>query len=156
MRLALLIGRRYAPYSKWLGTAFAGLPDPDGLGSGLAEAMTGARRGSRTGLPTPRRALQCAVPGLRLDTSLRPCLFGRPVGLLWEENPFKCGHPSKHLDHRKSRASRRALPSHGPTAICQIPVPRCERQLKCPAEDQVVGVRMQLFESFTGAWKLES
>lgn len=40
MRLALLIGRRYAPYSKWLGTAFAGLPDPDGLGSSLAEAMT--------------------------------------------------------------------------------------------------------------------
>ena len=40
MRLALLIGRRYAPYSKWLGTAFAGLPDPDGLRSSLAEAMT--------------------------------------------------------------------------------------------------------------------
>ena len=39
MRLALLIGRRYAPYSKWLGTAFAALPDPDGLGSSLVEAI---------------------------------------------------------------------------------------------------------------------
>ena len=38
-RLALLIGRTYAPYSKWPGTAFADLPDPDGLGSVLAEAM---------------------------------------------------------------------------------------------------------------------
>jgi len=39
MRLALLIARKYAPYSKWLGTAFADLPDPDGLGFSLAEAM---------------------------------------------------------------------------------------------------------------------
>jgi hypothetical protein len=31
MRLALLLERRYAPYDKWLGTAFAALPDPDGL-----------------------------------------------------------------------------------------------------------------------------
>jgi hypothetical protein len=38
MRLTLLMGRRYAPYSKWLGTVFAGLPNPDGLGSSLAEA----------------------------------------------------------------------------------------------------------------------
>ena len=39
MRLALLLGRRYAPYGKWLGTAFSRLPDPDGLGGHLAEAM---------------------------------------------------------------------------------------------------------------------
>jgi hypothetical protein len=28
MRLCLLLARRYPPYSKWLGTAFAALPDP--------------------------------------------------------------------------------------------------------------------------------
>jgi hypothetical protein len=31
MRLALLLERRYAPYGKWLGSAFAALDNPDGL-----------------------------------------------------------------------------------------------------------------------------
>lgn len=31
MRLALLLGRRYAPYGKWTGTAFSRLPHPDEL-----------------------------------------------------------------------------------------------------------------------------
>ena len=39
MRLALLIARRYAPYSKWLGTAFARLNHPDGLDRLLADAV---------------------------------------------------------------------------------------------------------------------
>ena len=39
MRLALLIARRYAPYSKWLGTAFARLDHPDGLDRFLADAV---------------------------------------------------------------------------------------------------------------------
>src|SRR4051812_16033827 len=39
MRLALLIARRYAPYSKWLGTAFARLDHPDGLDRFLADAL---------------------------------------------------------------------------------------------------------------------
>jgi hypothetical protein len=39
MRLALLLTRRYAPYSKWLGTAFSHLPDPDGLADHLAGAV---------------------------------------------------------------------------------------------------------------------
>ncbi|HEV7210316.1 MAG TPA: DUF4037 domain-containing protein [Blastococcus sp.] len=44
MRLALLLDRRYAPYSKWLGTAFAALPHRDGLPESLARALaaTGA------------------------------------------------------------------------------------------------------------------
>ncbi len=41
MRLALLQARSYAPYQKWLGTAFAALPDPDGLGVRLAAAARG-------------------------------------------------------------------------------------------------------------------
>jgi hypothetical protein len=39
MRLALLIARRYAPYPKWLGTAFARLDHPDGLDRFLLDAV---------------------------------------------------------------------------------------------------------------------
>ncbi|MEU8223246.1 DUF4037 domain-containing protein [Kribbella sp. NPDC048915] len=39
MRLALLQARTYAPYSKWLGTAFARLGHPDGLDVALADAI---------------------------------------------------------------------------------------------------------------------
>jgi hypothetical protein len=39
IHLALLIARRYAPYAKWLGTAFARLPHPDGLDHQLAAAL---------------------------------------------------------------------------------------------------------------------
>lgn len=39
MRLALLLARRYAPYSKWLGTAFAGLDHADGLDQALRRAL---------------------------------------------------------------------------------------------------------------------
>ncbi len=39
MRLALLVARRYAPYSKWLGTAFARLDHPDSLDRFLAAAV---------------------------------------------------------------------------------------------------------------------
>lgn len=39
MRLALLQARAYAPYSKWLGSAFTRLPDPEGLGALLTEAV---------------------------------------------------------------------------------------------------------------------
>jgi hypothetical protein len=39
MRLAMLQARTYAPYSKWLGTAFARLGHPDGLDVALADAV---------------------------------------------------------------------------------------------------------------------
>ncbi|MGW6196842.1 DUF4037 domain-containing protein [Kribbella sp. NPDC055110] len=39
MRLTLLQARTYAPYSKWLGTAFARLGHPDGLDVALAGAL---------------------------------------------------------------------------------------------------------------------
>ncbi|HEY8719037.1 DUF4037 domain-containing protein [Pengzhenrongella sp.] len=86
MRLALLMGRRYAPYSKWLGTAFARLPDPDGLGSRLAESMA-------AGTPTAREAalgrayqllgerFNALSSNTRLDTSLRP-FHDRPALVL--------------------------------------------------------------------------
>ncbi|MBO3737329.1 DUF4037 domain-containing protein [Actinoplanes flavus] len=42
MRLVLLMNRRYPPYSKWLGTAFARLPGVDGLRTALTAALTAA------------------------------------------------------------------------------------------------------------------
>lgn len=39
MRLALLLGRSYAPYQKWLGTAFTRREHPDGLPERLGEAL---------------------------------------------------------------------------------------------------------------------
>jgi hypothetical protein len=86
MRLALLIGRRYAPYSKWLGKAFAGLPDPDGLGPSLAEAMAADTMMARE--EALGRAYQLLgerfndlSPDTRLDTSLRP-FHDRPALVL--------------------------------------------------------------------------
>ena len=42
MRLALMLDRRYAPYTKWLGTAFARMSHPDGLPRHLADALHAA------------------------------------------------------------------------------------------------------------------
>jgi hypothetical protein len=39
MRLVLLMGRRYPPYSKWLGSTFARLPETAALGSSLRAAL---------------------------------------------------------------------------------------------------------------------
>jgi hypothetical protein len=47
MRLSLLLERRYAPYDKWLGTAFASLADPDGLPGHLRRALAATRPGGR-------------------------------------------------------------------------------------------------------------
>lgn len=47
MRLALLLERRYAPYQKWLGTAFAQAPCDDRLPEHLAAAVHAPDVGSR-------------------------------------------------------------------------------------------------------------
>jgi Domain of unknown function (DUF4037) len=47
MRLVLLMHRRYPPYSKWLGTAFASLPGTSELAASLAAAISGGSWRSR-------------------------------------------------------------------------------------------------------------
>jgi Domain of unknown function (DUF4037) len=72
MRLALLLDRRYAPYGKWLGSAFAALDNRDGLdlGGDLGAAFeTIARRFNAAGLTDP------------VDPTLRP-FHGRPALVL--------------------------------------------------------------------------
>lgn len=43
MRLCLLLGRRFPPYSKWLGTAFAALPEAQEIATALDEALDGSQ-----------------------------------------------------------------------------------------------------------------
>lgn len=81
MRLALLLERRYPPYSKWLGSAFASLPGASELTPLLARALDAdaaalaeasalvADRQNRTGLAAA------------LDTRPRP-FHGRPWPVL--------------------------------------------------------------------------
>jgi hypothetical protein len=57
MRLCLLLGRRYPPYSKWLGSAFGELPDAAGIGAALGEALTGDGAGRQAALCTAYEAV---------------------------------------------------------------------------------------------------
>jgi hypothetical protein len=47
MRLCLLMRRRYPPYSKWLGTAFARLPEAETIGPALSAALAATDAGAR-------------------------------------------------------------------------------------------------------------
>jgi len=47
MRLCLLMRRRYPPYSKWLGTAFARLPEAAALAPSLTAAVAATRWADR-------------------------------------------------------------------------------------------------------------
>jgi Domain of unknown function (DUF4037) len=86
MRLCLLMQRRYPPYSKWLGTAFAALPSAAALGPVLAAAI------AATGWPEREQQLSTAyeiVAGLHnelgittpLETSTRP-YYTRPFQVI--------------------------------------------------------------------------
>lgn len=89
MRLCFLVERRYAPYSKWLGTAFARLDCAAELGPHLEAALAAASWQPREKhlcqayLIAARRhnALDLTPP---LDTSCRP-FFGRPYRVLFAE-----------------------------------------------------------------------
>lgn len=52
MRLCLLMAQRFAPYSKWLGTAFAALPEASGIAAALDEALNGSSERRQAALCT--------------------------------------------------------------------------------------------------------
>lgn len=86
MRLALLSGRAYSPYIKWLGTAFGRLPDRDGLGEHLERALNTpdfSDRETALGLAfqTLARRFNALSPELSVDTSLRS-FHDRPATVL--------------------------------------------------------------------------
>lgn len=87
MRLALLMARRYAPYSKWLGTAFNRLDHPDQLPDHLAAALTAAD------FPTAEAALNCAYEALGRRHAALPGAhpLDPTVRLFWDR-------PAKVLD----------------------------------------------------------
>lgn len=71
MRLALLMAKRFAPYSKWLGSAFARLPDPDGLGQSLVTAVDGTEFAQRdAALGAAYRALAARFNQLSAELDL--------------------------------------------------------------------------------------
>ena len=73
------------PTRKWLGTAFARLPDPDGLGSSIDHAMTAASYSDReAALGHVYQVLASRhndLAGSQIDSSLRP-FFDRPAWIL--------------------------------------------------------------------------
>ncbi len=86
VRLALLLRRRYPPYAKWLGSAFARLPDAATLGPVLAAALAARNWHEReqhlcdgyAHLARLQNDLGIAAP---VDPGCRP-FFGRPFRVL--------------------------------------------------------------------------
>ncbi|WP_350275152.1 DUF4037 domain-containing protein [Kribbella sp. HUAS MG21] len=86
MRLALLQARTYAPYTKWLGTAFARLGHPDGLDRALADAVAAGNLADReralvTAYELVARRHNALGITAELDTAPRP-FFDRPALVL--------------------------------------------------------------------------
>jgi hypothetical protein len=99
MRLALLLQKRYAPYSKWLGTAFARLPSTDDLPAQLHATVHAA--------DSERR--QEALAGAYRSIALRHNAAGVTVGLDPEVRPYH-GRPARVLmAERFAQASLEAV-----------------------------------------------
>ena len=84
MRLCLLLGRRYAPYTKWLGRAFARLEVAQGLGPVLLGLLGAAD------YPTRERLLGDAyemVAGLHNQTAIAPTV--EPGRRLYRGRPYQ-------------------------------------------------------------------
>ncbi|WP_327635866.1 DUF4037 domain-containing protein [Kribbella sp. NBC_00482] len=89
MRLALLQARTYAPYSKWLGTAFARLGHPDGLDAALAAAVAAESYADREqALVTAYELVAGRHNALGITDELDPAprpYFDRPAQVLQAE-----------------------------------------------------------------------
>jgi hypothetical protein len=83
MRLALLQSRTYAPYTKWLGTAFARGEHPDGLDQALAEVVAaGTHQDREQALTTAYELVARRHNALGLTESVDPAprpYFSRPA-----------------------------------------------------------------------------
>jgi Domain of unknown function (DUF4037) len=86
MRMALLLDRRYAPYSKWLGTAFAAVQHDDGLASQLSAILSAGGTSEReealaVALTTLARRHNEARISDEVDPTTRP-FHSRPAQVL--------------------------------------------------------------------------
>jgi hypothetical protein len=71
MRLALLMDRRYPPYSKWLGTAFARLPGSPAAADWRDRPVRRQHRCPRPAQPDPDDGFVYPQPGRELSTGPR-------------------------------------------------------------------------------------
>jgi len=116
MHLALLRARRWPPYSKWLGTAFAALPDREAVGEPLIRALRADDWRER------ESALAEALDALAGTTATQP-FFDRPYrgladALLTDHRAIGtveqwCDHVEVLTDADRRMAATRAL--FGPT-----------------------------------------
>ncbi|MFD9499965.1 DUF4037 domain-containing protein [Streptomyces sp. NPDC060035] len=90
MRLCLLLGRRYAPYDKWLGSAFGQLP--------VADALLPSLRGAVTATEYPAREQHLCeayevVAALQNDTRLAQ--YVDPTRRQYHSRPFQVLHAER-------------------------------------------------------------
>jgi hypothetical protein len=111
MRLCLLMARRYPPYSKWLGTAFARLPGIHTVHQGLIAALRAASpAGRQAGLCQAYEATAARHNALRLTPPLDPTVrpfYDRPFLVL------DAGRFTTALQATISEPALRALPPIG-------------------------------------------
>ena len=147
MRLWLLMRRRYPPYSKWLGSAFARAPGGAGLGRHLAAAVAAAGWGARErelGLAYRLAAGAHNRLGLTepLDPGTRP-YFDRPYQVLGAGRfaAALSGAIADPLVRRLGRPAARIRSStaHPPSAIFVTPGP-LPRYLVSDRDMSVLGV----------------
>ena len=120
MRLALLLERRYAPYQKWLGTAFARMPHDDDLPARLDSAVRGRPRRRAQGpgaAPHPGRSDRGAADGHRS--------VPRPAGQRAHGRPVRRRLPGDGHGPVPARAAadRQHRPAHRQHGRAQRPAP---------------------------------
>ena len=112
MRLALLLARRYAPYGKWLGSAFAELPLAASLGPHLESAIRADEYGTRE--RALARALETAG---RLQNETGLAAWVDPAPRMYHGRPFLVLHAERFAEALRDTISdpelRRLPPTGG-------------------------------------------
>jgi Domain of unknown function (DUF4037) len=108
MRLHLLMARRYPPYGKWLGTAFARLPDGPRLAAELSAALAATDWHDREHLlGAAYRSAAAAHDALGLTIGLDPTL--RP----FHDRPFQVLGADRYATALRATVTRPDLPPTG-------------------------------------------
>jgi hypothetical protein len=105
MRMGFLLERRYAPYSKWLGTGFARLPIAAALRQPIERALTAAEWKER------EEALACAYLELaRKQNTLGVAPFEPVIGL-YHDRPFTVINADDAVEAARAAIAKTAIGS---------------------------------------------